>query len=172
MEDLSNFDRDEFWDSKLWCLHWFIEVNRLSKVHFASLLCTEFQPWQLRRYEAKLINDTFFLLRLFFRVTWDPWTIIHTMSSDHETGGAGGAWKLLPGICLQIWAVSEHANPMTTILVSANCMRIWCIIVQVRELFQPVSRNRLSPRFINKAQRPNRYKVMRETFYNSQTDQR
>jgi hypothetical protein len=48
---------------------------------------------------------------------------------------AGGAWKLLLGICLQNWAVSEHENPMTTILRSANCMRTGCIIVQVRDLF-------------------------------------
>jgi hypothetical protein len=71
------WDEEEFCDSKLLHLRWLLKSSPCLKYSESTFSHCNF--WE----EARPINDTFFW------VTWDPWTIIHTISSDHETGGAG-----------------------------------------------------------------------------------
>jgi hypothetical protein len=128
------WDEEEFCDSELLHLHWLLKSSLCLKYSAPSFRHCNF--WE----EVRPINDTSVFAPSILEGHMRPMNYhsYHVIWSwNWRCRCAGCAWKLLLGICLQNWAVSEHENPMTTILRSANCMRTGCIIVQVRDLFQP-----------------------------------
>jgi hypothetical protein len=118
------WDEEEFCDSKLLHLRWLLKSSPCLKYSESTFSHCNF--WE----EARPINDTFFW------VTWDPWTIIHTISSDHETGGAGA--QAVHGSCYWESACRIGQCPSMRILWLRYCCEVLIACAQDASLSRSV----------------------------------